>query len=287
MNEPQALLGAKRLMELLERHGHRPTKSLGQNFVVDPNTIRKVVAASGTTPDDHVLEIGAGPGSLTLGLAAEARRVTAIEIDKHLVPVLEEATSGAPNVEIVTGDALTMDLSSFGASRLVGNLPYNIATQIVLLVLERAPGITSLTVMTQKEAGERLVAGPGSKVYGASSVLTAYHGRARLVGTISRRAFWPVPNVDSVMVRIERGEEAQPVDRERFYRVVKAAFSQRRKMARSTLSEVYGSQELALDALTAAGAAPTARAEELGLDVYLALAVRAPSSDAGGGGGSE
>ena len=274
-------------MELLERHGHRPTKSLGQNFVIDPNTIRKVVAASGVTGDDHVLEIGAGPGSLTLGLAAVARKVTAVEIDKHLVPVLEESTSGAPNVEVVRDDALTLEYSSFGASRLVGNLPYNIATQIVLLALEGAPGITSLTVMTQKEAGERLVAGPGSKVYGATSVLTAYYGRARLVGAISRRAFWPVPNVDSVMVRIERRNEQLPVDRDGFYRVVKAAFSQRRKMARSTLAEVYGSQEKAIEALVSAGAQPTARAEELDIDVYLELATSIPATEEADGGAAE
>ena len=269
-------LGARALMELLERHGHRPTKSLGQNFVIDPNTIRKVVAAAGVTEGDHVLEIGAGPGSLTLGLAAAAKKVTAIEVDAHIVPALREAVSGAPNVEVVQADARSLDYSAFGASRLVGNLPYNIATQIVLLALEGAPAITSLTVMTQKEAGERLVSGPGSKVYGATSVLTAFHGKARLAGTISRRAFYPVPNVDSVIVRIERHAEAPAVDKERFYRVVKAAFSQRRKMARSTLAEVFGDQERAVAALEAAGVSATARAEEIGPETYLRLAASSP-----------
>src|SRR5687767_14791378 len=115
-------------MDLLARHGHRPTKSLGQNFVIDPNTIRKVVTAAGVTDTDHVLAIGAGPGSLTLGLAAAAKRVTAVEVDKHILPALQEATSGAPNVEVVLADALSLDYSAFGADRLVGNLPYNIAT---------------------------------------------------------------------------------------------------------------------------------------------------------------
>ena len=264
-------------MELLARHGHRPTKSLGQNFVIDPNTIRKVVAAAGVTDEHHVLEIGAGPGSLTLGLAAAAKRVTAVEVDKHILPALEESTSGVPNVEIVHADALVLDYSAYGADRLVGNLPYNIATQIVLLALEGAPEISSLTVMTQKEAGERLVAGPGSKVYGATSVLTAYFGEARIAGTISRRAFYPVPNVDSVMVRIERRPDPSPVDKERFFRVVKAAFAQRRKMARSTLAEVFGGQLEAAAAIEAAGAPATARAEEIGLETYLELAASSPS----------
>ena len=269
-------LGARALMELLQRHGHRPTKSLGQNFVIDPNTIRKVVAAAGVTEDDHVLEIGAGPGSLTLGLAAAAKKVTAVEVDSHILPALREAVSGAPNVEVVHADALSLEYAAFGASRLVGNLPYNIATQIVLLALEGAPEISSLTVMTQKEAGERLVAGPGSKVYGATSVLTSFHGKARLAGTISRRAFYPVPNVDSVTVRIERHADAPVVDKERFYRVVKAAFAQRRKMARSTLSEVFGDQERAVAALRAAGVSATARAEEIGPETYLKLAASSP-----------
>ena len=263
-------------MDLLSRHGHRPTKSLGQNFVIDPNTIRKVVAAAGVSRSDHVLEIGAGPGSLTLGLAAVAEKVTAIEVDKHILPALREVTADIPNVEVVWADALSLDYSTFGASRLVGNLPYNIATQIVLLALEGAPEITSLTVMTQKEAGERLVAGPGSKVYGATSVLTAFYGTAQLVGTISRRAFYPVPNVDSVMVRIERRVDRGDADKERFYRVVKAAFSQRRKMARSTLAEVFGDQGDAASALEAAGVPVTARAEEIGLEAYLKLAASSP-----------
>jgi 16S rRNA (adenine1518-N6/adenine1519-N6)-dimethyltransferase len=273
--DPTALLGAKRLMELLERHGARPTKSLGQNFVIDPNTIRKVIAASGVTADDHVLEIGAGPGSLTLGLAAAAAKVSAVEIDRRLLPVLEEATAGTSNVDVIQGDALEVDLASFGANKLVGNLPYNIATQIVLRTLETTPAITSLTVMTQKEAGDRLASSPGSKVYGATSVLCAFHGTARVVGTISRRAFFPVPNVDSVMVRIER-RPAQDVDAARFYRVVKAAFAQRRKMARSTLAEVFGSPEAAVAALESAGAAAGARAEEIGLEAYLKLAASSP-----------
>lgn len=276
LGDPAPYLGAKALMDLLARHGHRPTRSLGQNFVIDPNTIRKVVAAAGVEAGDHVLEIGAGPGSLTLGLAAAARRVTAVEVDEHILPALQEATAGAPNVEVVLADALTLDYAAYGATRLVGNLPYNIATQIVLLALEGAPEITSLTVMTQKEAGERLVAGPGSKVYGATSVLTAYYGEARLAGTISRRAFYPVPNVDSVMVRIERRSATPQVDRARFYRVVKAAFSQRRKMARSTLADVFGDQSKAATAIEAAGALATARAEEIGLEAYLKLAASSP-----------
>ena len=183
------LLGPKRLQELFRRHGVRPRKSLGQNFVIDPNTIRKVIDIAAVDPEARVLEIGAGAGSLTLGLAAAAAHVTAVEVDPGLLPILAEVVSELPHVDIVAGDALTMDLTSLRADRMVANLPYNVATPVVLRILEHAPQITDLVVMTQREVGERLAAAPGSKVYGAPTVAAAFFAEARVAGSVSRRAF--------------------------------------------------------------------------------------------------
>jgi 16S rRNA (adenine1518-N6/adenine1519-N6)-dimethyltransferase len=269
------LLGAARLRALLREHGANPKRSLGQNFVIDPNTIRKVVDVSGVRPDDRVLEFGAGCGSLTLGLAAHAGHVVALEIDDRLVALLEDSLSGIENVTVVHADAMSVDLTAMDATTLVGNLPYNIATHLVLRVLEEAPRISKLTVMAQKEVGERLAAGPGSKAYGQTSVMVAYFGQARVVARISRRAFYPVPNVDSVVVQIER-HEPPDVDRETLFRVVRAAFGQRRKTLRNTIAGPAGSADAAERALERAGLSPRARAEELSLDDFVALAKALP-----------
>ena len=264
------LLGARRLRELLRAHGANPKRSLGQNFVIDPNTIRKVVAAARIDPDDRVLELGAGGGSLTLGLASEAAHVTAIEIDDRLVALLTESLAGIDNVTVLHEDALASDLGSLDATVAVGNLPYNIATHLVLRVLEEAPGIERLTVMTQKEVGDRLAAPAGTKVYGQTSVMVRYFGSAKVVGRVSRRAFYPVPNVDSVIVSIERGSHPD-VDREFLFRVVRAAFSQRRKTVRNALAVLAGSPSVAERALEKAELAPSARAEQLTLEDFVAL----------------
>ena len=265
------LLGARKVRELLDHHGIRPTKTLGQNFVVDPNTIRKTLAVAEIGPSDHVLEIGAGAGSLTLGLAATAKRVTAVEVDPGLIPLLEEVMRDVSNVEVVHEDALRFDAGSVEADSVVANLPYNIATHVVLRVLEQAPTVRSLTVMTQREVGERLSAGPGSKIYGQTSVMVAYFGDARVATTVSRRAFWPVPGVDSVIVRIDR-REPPDVDRALLFRVIKAAFAQRRKTLRQTLSGVAETPAKAQEMLEGIGISATARAEELGLDEFVAIA---------------
>ena len=273
------LLGARRLRELLRAHGASPKRSLGQNFVIDPNTIRKVVAAAQIAPDDRVLELGAGCGSLTLGLAGVAAHVSAIEIDDRLVELLHESLEGVGNVTIHHEDALVSDLAATGATIAVGNLPYNIATHLVLRVFEEAPEIRRLTVMTQKEVGERLVAPPGSKVYGQTSVMVRYFGAARVIGRVSRRAFYPVPNVDSVIVAIDRGPQPD-VDRERLFSVIRAAFSQRRKTLRNALAERAGSAGAAEGVLERAGLAPSARAEELTLDDFVALTRAFPGESA-------
>lgn len=267
--EQPPLLGARRLREVLAAHEVRPTKSLGQNFVVDPNTIRKVLQVARVASGDRVLEIGAGAGSLTVGLAAAAERVVALEVDPRLVQVLHETLAGVGNVEVVAGDALKIPLADVTAHKLVANLPYNVAVPVVLRVLEEAPQIQELVVMTQREVGERLVAVPGSKTYGRVSVLVAYFGAATMAAKISRRAFWPVPNVDSVLVRIERSK-APGISPERLFPVVRAAFGQRRKTVRNNLQAPVG---IDLDeALRAAGVDPGVRAEQLGLEDFIEIA---------------
>jgi 16S rRNA (adenine1518-N6/adenine1519-N6)-dimethyltransferase len=269
----QALLGPRRLRALLAEHNVAPRKELGQNFVIDPNTVNKIVDVSGAGEDDHVVEIGAGAGSLTLALAPRVARITAIEFDRALLPVLTAVVGGLDNVEVVNADALRFDLSSVEANTLMGNLPYNIAATIVLRALEDAPQLVTLTVMTQREVGERLAARPGSKDYGATSVLVRYFGEARVAARVSRRSFYPVPNVDSVIVRIVRDVGSSPVAYDHFRRVVKAAFSQRRKMLRNTLATTAASTDSAQEALRRAGLAATARAEEIDFDGFVAVAI--------------
>ncbi|MEA2434874.1 MAG: rRNA (adenine1518-N6/adenine1519-N6)-dimethyltransferase [Actinomycetota bacterium] len=263
------MLGARRVGELLAKHGVRPNKALGQNFVIDPNTIRKVVETARLEPGDTVLEIGPGVGSLTRGLAGSAMRVIAVEIDERLIPVLQEGTSDLPNVEIVLGDALKADLGSFGATKLVANLPYNVAVPIVMRALETAPDITRLTVMAQREVGERLAASPGSKVYGAPSVLVRYYSEPLVVARIARNAFFPVPNVDSVLVELTRHEPPN-VEGAAFFAVVRAAFGQRRKSIRNSLGSLLG--PVADETIHAAGLDPSVRPEQLTLEGFVTLA---------------
>ncbi|HYZ46360.1 MAG TPA: 16S rRNA (adenine(1518)-N(6)/adenine(1519)-N(6))-dimethyltransferase RsmA [Actinomycetota bacterium] len=265
-------LGAARTRELLERHAIRPSKSLGQNFVIDPNTVRKIVRLAGVGPDDRVLEIGPGAGSLTLELARAARAVVAVETDSGLFPVLEETLAGVSNVEVIAGDAMQVDLGSFGANRLVANLPYNIAAPLVVRSLQDAPGLADLTVMAQKEVGERLAAPVGSKVYGQVSVIVAFFAEAKVLMQVSRQAFYPVPNVDSVVVRITRREPPTEVDRTLLFEVVRTAFSQRRKTLRNSLGLAAGSPEAAEKVLTEAGVGPGERPERVDLGEFVRVA---------------
>ena len=265
------LLGVRRIRELLRLHRVMLTKSLGQNFVVDPNTIRKVVSLAEVGPEDHVLEIGAGAGSLTLELARRARSVTAVEIDERLKPILSETLAGVDNVEVSFEDVLSMDLAATEATKVVANLPYNIAAQTVIEVLQKAASVDTLCVMTQREVGERLAATPGSKTYGLTSVLVAFHGAASVAGRISRNVFFPAPNVDSVVVRIDR-HDLYPADLSpAFVSVARAAFGQRRKNIRNSLGAVASTEEVEA-ALGAAGIDPSSRAESLAVTDFVALA---------------
>ncbi|HVF54227.1 MAG TPA: 16S rRNA (adenine(1518)-N(6)/adenine(1519)-N(6))-dimethyltransferase RsmA [Actinomycetota bacterium] len=270
------LLGARRVRELLDARGIRLRKGLGQNFVIDPNTIRKMVHIA-EVEGARVVEIGAGAGSLTAALCATAQHVTAVEIDERLAPVLEEVLSGATNVDIVYADALELDLSAVEAQRVVANLPYNIAATLVLRILEDAPVIDRITVMVQKEVGERLAAVARSAAYGTTSALVAYWAVARVSSRVSRNAFFPVPNVDSVIVTIERRpDRLSDVSREAYYEVVKTAFSQRRKTLRNVLARLASSRSIE-EVLAEAGIPAMARAEEIDRDGFAAI-VRALAS---------
>jgi 16S rRNA (adenine1518-N6/adenine1519-N6)-dimethyltransferase len=265
-------VGAARLRDALDRHGVRPSRALGQNFVVDPNTVRKVVRAAALDSGDRVLEIGAGVGSLTVALAGAAAHVVAVEVDSRLIPVLHETLAGHANVDVVHADALHEDLTAFGVTKVAANLPYNIATPLVIKVLSEVPMVDELTVMTQKEVGERLAARPGSKAYGQASVIVAYHARASVAASVSRRAFYPVPRVDSVVVRITRRARTVAVDLEDLRAIVRAAFAQRRKMLRNALASVAGSSDAAEDALRRSGVDPRGRAEDVDLEGFAAIA---------------
>jgi len=205
-----ALLTPASITELLERHDLRPSRALGQHFLADPNTARRIVRLGGVEAGDRVLEIGPGVGSLTIALAEAGASVTALELDRHVMPALAEVVAPWPDVRAVQGDALEVDLAALLTGpgdrpwKLVANLPYNVATPLVARVLETVPTVGSLLVMVQREVGERLAAGPGGRDYGAISVKVAYYGRPRVVGAVPRTVFLPPPNVDSVLVRIDR-----------------------------------------------------------------------------------
>ena len=269
------LLTATQIRDLARRHGFRPSKALGQNFVVDPNTIRRIVRLAEVSADDRVLEVGAGVGALTVALAERAASVTAVEVDRYLLPALEEVAGGFSNVEIVAGDAMEMDLGSLLGGRehrLVANLPYNIATPLLAGMLSDRPEIGDFVVMVQREVGERLIAPPGSKAYGGVSVLVAYHCTARLLGRIPPTVFWPAPTVESVLIRLSRRAPPVAVEPASLMRVVHAAFAQRRKTVRNSLA---AGLDLAPDAVeravAAAGLDPGARAETFGLEDFARL----------------
>ncbi len=268
---------------LLVEHELRPRRALGQNFVVDPNTVRRIARLSGAGPGDRVVEVGAGLGSLTLALAETGADVVAIEIDPRLVAVLRQVVADT-SVRVVEADALAVDWPSLLGSEgvrpepwmLVANLPYNVATPLVVGVLEEAPAVSSLLVMVQREVGERLAAGPGSRAYGAVSVKVAYWATAEVVGHVPPTVFLPRPKVESVLVRIRRREEPAvspaQVPKERLFAVVGAGFAHRRKMLRRALAGVVEP-----DAFEATGIDPASRAEELSVEDWGRLAGGRPS----------
>ncbi|MBQ1025132.1 16S rRNA (adenine(1518)-N(6)/adenine(1519)-N(6))-dimethyltransferase RsmA [Micromonospora sp. C95] len=280
------LLGPAEIRDLAARLGVAPTKKLGQNFVHDPNTVRRIVATAGLAPDDVVLEVGPGLGSLTLALLPAAAHVHAVEIDATLAGALagtaaRHAGPAADRLNVHHADALRItaaDLADPAPTALVANLPYNVAVPVVLHLLAELPSLRHGLVMVQKEVADRLVAGPGSKVYGIPSVKLAWYAHARAAGKVPPNVFWPVPNVDSGLVAFTRREPPRAdVPRHQVFAVVDAAFAQRRKTLRAALSGWAGSADRAAVALTAAGVDPGARGESLTVEQFAAVAASAPS----------
>jgi len=278
-------LSRPEIRRLLEENGLRPSRARGQNFVADPNTVRRIARLAGVGAGDRVIEIGAGLGSLTLALAETGAHVTAVEVDRGLVPVLRSVVEPV-GVTVVEDDAMRLDWNALlgeGPWVLVANLPYNVATPLVADILDRVPAIVRMLVMVQREVAERLAAGPGDDAYGAVSVKVAYWATASVAGLVPATVFVPSPNVESALVRIERRDApavGAEVDRERLFALVGAGFGQRRKMLRRSLAGMVGP-----DAFAAAGVNPEARAEELDVTAWGRLAVApedtAPTAGAG------
>jgi 16S rRNA (adenine1518-N6/adenine1519-N6)-dimethyltransferase len=272
-----ALLTAPDVRRLAEALGLRPTKALGQNFVIDPNTVRKLVRTAGVGEHDVVVEVGPGLGSLTLGLLAVARRVVAVEIDPALAAALP-ATVGsrlparADRLEVVQQDALTLTtVPGEPPTAFVANLPYNVAVPVLLRLLEHLPSLRTGLVMVQAEVADRLAAPPGSRTYGVPSVKAAWYAEVRRAGAVGRSVFWPAPHVDSGLVAFRRREPPAGT-REAVFAVVDAAFAQRRKTLRAALAGWAGSAERAELRLRAAGIDPSARGEVLDVADFARLA---------------
>lgn len=274
-----ALLGPAEIRELAQRLEVRPTKQWGQNFVVDPNTVRKIVRIAGVGPDDTVVEVGPGLGSLTLALLPVVRHVTAVEVDPRLAGELEATVArlqpqNAHKLRLVAADALTVTkLPKPQPTALVANLPYNISVPVVLSFLEHFPTLERVLVMVQLEVAERLAAKPGSKVYGVPSVKAAWYADVELAGKVGRNVFWPAPNVDSGLVSfIRRPPPQTTASREEVFRCIDAAFLQRRKSLRQALAPWAGSPAAAEAALVAAGVDPKARGEQLDVAAFARIA---------------
>jgi 16S rRNA (adenine1518-N6/adenine1519-N6)-dimethyltransferase len=286
------LLNPARIRELATNLAVAPTKRLGQNFLHDPNTVRRIVSAAELPAGSVVLEVGPGLGSLTLGLIDEVRHLHAVEIDPVLateLPSTVEAHGGdLSRLSVHTADALRVTAADLGEpepTALVANLPYNVAVPVVLHLLAELPGLRRGLVMVQKEVADRLVAGPGSRTYGVPSVKLAWYAAARTAGRVPPSVFWPVPNVDSGLVAFVRREppavpSGEPADRfrRRVFTVVDAAFAQRRKMLRSALAGWAGGADRATAVLTAAGVDPTARGEALTVAQFASIAAAARST---------
>lgn len=267
-------LTRRQVRQLLVSHELRPSRALGQNFVADPNTVRRIATLAEVGPGDHVVEIGAGLGSLTMALAETGATVVAVEADRRLVEVLRPQVEPL-GVEVVHGDALEIDFSALLGSEgtwvLVANLPYNVAVPVVVRVLDEVPVVRRLLVMVQREVGVRLAAGPGGAAYGAVSVKVAYHAEAKVVGAVPATVFLPRPRVESVLVRMVRRDrvavDPAVVPADRLFAVVRAGFAQRRKMLRRALAGIVDTE-----CFVDAGVDPRARAQEVSVEQWGRLA---------------
>lgn len=270
------LLGASDIRSLAEELDLRPTKKLGQNFVTDPNTIRKIVSLAKLSEADSVVEIGPGLGSLTLGLLEKIQNLVVVEFDKKLADRLARTlTERAPGnqCQIICQDAMTITSLPLEPTALVANLPYNISVPVLLHFLESFPSLRKGLVLVQAEVAARLVAPPGSKTYGSPSLKLAWYASSKAAGVVSRSIFWPVPNVDSALVYFEKHLSPWPdASKQEVFAVIDAAFAHRRKTLRQSLSEWAGSASLAEEILVRSGVSPQARGEELRIEDFIRLA---------------
>jgi 16S rRNA (adenine1518-N6/adenine1519-N6)-dimethyltransferase len=283
---PAPLFGASDIRRLAGEIGVRPTKTLGQNFVIDGNTIRRIVAAAGIGPDETVLEIGPGLGSLTLGLLDAAKAVVAVEIDPVLAAKLPETIrqwrpGSTGDFDLVLADAMKVTELPAEPAALVANLPYNVAVPVVLHLLQHFPSIRHGLVMVQDEVADRLAAGPGSKIYGVPSVKAAWYSSMRKAGIIGMNVFWPAPKIQSGLVAFTRREPpATTASREEVFAVIDAAFAQRRKTLRAALAGWAGSAAEAERCLVAAGVDPTARGEVIDIAAFARIAEARAAAEA-------
>lgn len=272
------LLGAAQIRELAAKLEVTPTKKLGQNFVIDPNTVSRIANEAHLSPNDVVLEVGPGLGSLTLAMLPKVSKVIAVEVDQRLaeeLPTTVEkfALDFKERLVVVNQDAMRVSQLPVAPTKLVANLPYNISVPVVLHLLETFPTIEQVLVMVQLEVAQRMAAKPGSKIYGVPSVKIAWYGKAELAGNVGRNVFWPAPNVDSGLVRITRQSQAQDQRlRAKLFRLVDAAFGQRRKTLRSSLSTALGNSAKVDEVLAVAGVDSSLRGEQLDLTDFLKIA---------------
>ncbi|MCG5216911.1 16S rRNA (adenine(1518)-N(6)/adenine(1519)-N(6))-dimethyltransferase RsmA [Streptosporangium soli] len=281
-----SLLGPVEIRNLADKLDLRPTKRFGQNFVIDGGTVRRVVRIAALEPDDVVVEVGPGLGSLTLALLPAAARVIAVEIDPVLAGQLPHTVADhdpghADRLSVVPGDAMRVSASDFPAepTALVANLPYNVSVPVLLHLLETLPSLRKGLVMVQSEVGDRLAAPPGSKIYGVPSVKAAWYAEVRRAGAVSRTVFWPVPNVDSVLVSFARREPpVTSASREEVFAVIDAAFAQRRKTLRAALASWAGTAARAEEALDKAGIPSGSRGERLSVTDFARIAEHRPLS---------
>ncbi len=270
------LLNPTEIRELAAKLGLKPTKKLGQNFVIDQNTVEKIVRTSNVSKDSIVLEVGPGLGSLTLALMATGAKVIAVEIDERLAEILPNTAKakgfGESQLIVINKDALEISKSDVNnPDVLVANLPYNVSVPVIIHILETFPSIRNYLVMVQSEVADRLAASPGSRTYGSPSVKLQWYAEVSKAGSISRNVFWPVPNVDSDLVQLHRRNNVDESIRKELFAVVDAAFSQRRKMLRSALSSMCGGSEKASEILESVQIDPRLRGEALNVSDYVRL----------------
>ncbi|CCQ93252.1 dimethyladenosine 16S ribosomal RNA transferase [[Clostridium] ultunense Esp] len=282
------LYSPKYIREILDKYGFEFSKSLGQNFLIDGNIVRKIGQEGNITKEDYVLEIGPGIGTLTEELALNAKKVVAVELDKSLLPILDETLRDYPNIEIIHGDILRVDINRLieekmagGPIKVVANLPYYVTTPIIAKLIEEDLNIESIIIMIQKEVAHRIVASPGSKQYGSLSVFVKFYTQPEILIPVPKTVFMPQPKVDSAVIRLNIKRDLPEIDREIFFQVVKAAFSKRRKTILNSLSSnSWGlDKEEIKEVLKGANIPLQERAENLKIEDFIKISKTLPSLD--------